>query len=73
MFVNVSEAYMSYEQDREGEHVVIGGVSVYTYHNVNRQGWLWFWDATIYSMTILDTVPDARELVKHMIEITAGN
>lgn len=73
MFVNVSEAYMSYEQDREGEHVVIGGVSVYTYHNANRQGWLWFRDDTIYNMIIMDTVPDARELVKHMIEITAGN
>ena len=73
MFVNVSEAYMSYEQDREGEHVVIGGVSVYTYHNTNRQGWLWFKDATICSMTIGDEVPDAKELVERMMEILNGS
>ena len=72
MFVNVSEAYMSYEQDREGEHIVIGGVSVYTYHNANRQGWLWFKDATIYSMTIPDTVADAQNLVERMMEILTG-
>ncbi len=73
LYADANKAYISYEQDREGEYVVIGGVSVYSYHNVNRQGWLWFRDDTIYNMIIMDTVPDARELVKHMIEITAGN
>lgn len=73
LYADANKAYISYEQDREGEYDVIGGVSVYSYHNVNRQGWLWFRDDTIYNMIIMDTVPDARELVKHMIEITAGN
>ena len=72
LFADANNAYVSYEQDREGEHVVIGGVSVYTYHNANRQGWLWFKDSAICSVVIRDTVPDARDLAERMIGILAG-
>ena len=65
IFDNSNDAYIHYEQDKEGDNLVINGFSVYHYTNSGRIGYLWFKDTTIYSLVISDTVPETTEIV-HM-------
>ena len=71
-FNTADGARIGYEQDAEGEYVLIGGVSVYRYTNTWTYNYLWIEDRTI--VKVLTDLPfeEADPLVEEIIKSRSG-
>ena len=69
LFVDMSNAYTQYEQDRTGDNIVVKGISVYSYSNSGRHGYLWYNDLSIYSLVIRNMESESRNLLESVLEV----
>ena len=71
-FNSVDEARTGYEQDAEGEYVMIGGVSVYRYTNTWTSNYLWLEDRTVVKFLTSMPFDEADPLVEEIIKSRNG-
>ena len=65
-------AYLSFEQDEEGETISICGVEVYRFTNYNREGYIWIQGNQIISLYCLESQEIAEKCVEEMIRYLKG-
>lgn len=72
LFSSVEDARISFEQDAEGEYVMIGGVSVYRYTNTWTSNYLWLEDRTLIQFLTSLPFDEADPLVEEIIKSRNG-
>ena len=72
LFFSVEDARIPFEQDAEGEYVMIGGVSVYRYTNTWTSNYLWLEGQTIVQFLTSMPFDEADPLVEEIIKSRNG-
>ena len=68
LFTSADEARISYEQNAEGEEVIIDGVSIYKYTNTWTSNYLWLEGHAIVQFLTSMAFDEADEYVREIIE-----
>lgn len=71
-FDDLEMAYLSIEQDEEGETISICGVDVYRFMNYDREGYIWIQGSKIISLYSQDSQETAKKCVEEIIRYQNG-
>lgn len=66
-YTDIEDAFISFEQDKGGEHVDICGTSVYTSTNIEANSFTWIIDSTIYKVAGSISVENGLSIIEKMI------
>lgn len=66
-YTDIEDAFISFEQDKGGEHVDICGTSVYTSTNIEANSFTWTIDSTVYKVAGSISIENGLSIIEKMI------
>ncbi|MDD6050720.1 MAG: hypothetical protein PUC00_05550 [Clostridiales bacterium] len=66
-YTDIEDAFISFEQDNEGEHIDICGTSVYTSSNIEANSFTWIVDSTVYKVAGSISIEKSLSILENIV------
>ncbi len=68
MFTDVSQAYLSLEQNAAGDDILVSGIPVYQYTNEDKNCYTWHSDNTVFSVELDRSIPLPESIIEEVLK-----